>query len=493
MDWFPIFIDLKGAPCLVVGGGAVAARKAAQLAGAGGRVRVVAHRIGDSIRAMAERWMLEVSASGFEPSALDGMRLVVAATDDREFNRSVAEAARLRAIPVNVVDDPGLSSFIMPAIVDRSPLIVAIGTSGAAPMLARAVKAKIEAMLPARLSGLAALMGRSRAAVARAIRNPVVRRRLWERVIAGPVATRALCGDEAGATRLLAEEMRRMAVAAPPAGEVYIVGAGPGDPNLLTLRALQLMQQADVVLHDRLVSPEILALVRRDAEVLDTGKRCGDHLLRESEINHQSEINQLMIAMARAGKRVLRLKGGDPSIFGRMGEELEALAAAGIPYQVVPGITAASGCAAYAGIPLTHRDYSSQCVLVTAHGKDGAKEPDWQSLARAGQTLVFYMSRLEAGSICRKLIDHGLPPVTSAALIADGTRVTQEVLIATVATLPGMLAGRRIDAPALIIVGEVARLHQQLAWFGPSAREPLDHAAIAGPNGFSMDALAQHP
>jgi uroporphyrin-III C-methyltransferase/precorrin-2 dehydrogenase/sirohydrochlorin ferrochelatase len=489
MDWFPIFVDLKGAPCLVVGGGAVAARKASQLASAGARVRVVAHRIGDAIRAMVERGMLEVSAYDFEPSALDGMRLVIAATDDREFNRRVAEAARLRAIPVNVVDDPGLSSFIMPAIVDRSPLIVAIGTSGAAPMLARVVKARVEAMLPARLGRLAAMMGRSRAEVARAIINPAARRRLWERVIAGPVATRALAGDEAGATRLLVEEMRRTAAAASPTGEVYIVGAGPGDPNLLTLRALQLMQQADVVLHDRLVSEEILALVRREAEVLDAGKRCGDHLLR------QSEINQLMIAMAREGKRVLRLKGGDPSIFGRMGEELEALATAGIPYQVVPGITAASGCAAYAGIPLTHRDYSSQCVLVTAHGKDGAQEPDWQFLARSGQTLVFYMSRFEAGSICRKLIDHGLPPATSVALIADGTRVTQEVITATVATLPGVLAGRKIDAPALIIVGEVARLHQPLAWFGQSVlRERLDGVATAGTNGSapSMHAPAEH-
>jgi uroporphyrin-III C-methyltransferase/precorrin-2 dehydrogenase/sirohydrochlorin ferrochelatase len=489
MDWFPIFLDLKNAPCLVVGGGAVAARKAAQLAGAGARVRVVAHRIGDAIRAMAERGMLEVSAYGFEPSALDGMRLVVAATDDRELNRTVAEAARLRSIPVNVADDPELSRFIMPAIVDRSPLIVAIGTSGAAPVLARTVKARIEAMLPARLGRLAAMMGRSRAAVARAITNPAARRRLWERVVAGPVATRALAGDEAGAARLLAEEIHRTAAATPPAGEVYIVGTGPGDPNLLTLRALQLMQQADVVLHDRLVSAEILALVRHEAEVLDAGKRCGDHLMR------QSEINQLMIAMAREGKRVLRLKGGDPSIFGRMGEELEALAAAGIPYQVVPGITAASGCAAYAGIPLTHRDYSSQCVLVTAHAKDGAQEPDWQFLARSGQTLVFYMSRFEAGSICRKLVDHGLAPATGAALIADGTRVTQEVITATVATLPGVLAGREIDAPALIIVGAVARLHQSLAWFGPSVRGPLDHAATAGWNGSvsSTDAPAEHP
>jgi uroporphyrin-III C-methyltransferase/precorrin-2 dehydrogenase/sirohydrochlorin ferrochelatase len=488
MDWFPIFLDLKNAPCLVVGGGAVAARKAAQLAGAGARVRVVARRIGDAMRAMAERGTLEVSACEFEPTALDGMRLVVAATDDRELNRGVAEAARLRAIPVNVADDPELSSFIMPAIVDRSPLIVAIGTFGAAPVLARMVKARIEAMLPARLGRLAAIMGGARAAVARAITNPASRRRLWERVVAGPVATRALAGDEAGATRLLAEEMRRTAAAAPPAGEVYIVGAGPGDPNLLTLRALQLMQQADVVLHDRLVSAEILALVRREAEVLDAGKRCGDHLLR------QSEINQLMIAKAREGKRVLRLKGGDPSIFGRMGEELEALAAAGIPYQVVPGITAASGCAAYAGIPLTHRDYSSQCVLVTAHGRDGAKEPDWQFLARCGQTLVFYMSRFEAGSICRKLVDRGLPPATGAALIADGTRVTQEVIAATVATLPGLLAGRYIDAPALIIVGEVARLHQPLAWFGQSVRGRLDGVGITGPNGYvpSTDVPAGH-
>lgn len=476
MDWFPIFVDLKGAPCLVIGAGTVAARKAAQLAGAGARVRVVAPRIGAAIRAMAQRGVLEVSAHGYEPSALGGMRLVVAATDDPELNRNVAEAARLQAIPVNVVDGPDLSSFIMPAIVDRSPLIVAIGTSGAAPVLARMVKARIEAMLPARLGRLAAMMGRSRAAVARAIINPAARRRFWERVVAGPVATRALADDEQGAARLFAEEMYHTAAAAPPAGEVYIVGAGPGDPNLLTLRALQLMQQADVVLHDRLVSAEILALVRRDAELLDAGKGCGEHH------RSQSEINRMMVAMARAGKRVLRLKGGDPSIFGRMGEELEALAAAGIPYQVVPGITAASGCAAYAGIPLTHRDYSSQCVLVTAHNKDGAQGPHWQSLARCGQTLVFYMSRFEAGSICRKLIDHGLSPTTGAALVVDGTRLTQEVIIATVATLPSALTGRRIKGPALMIVGEVARLHQSLAWFGPSVGGRLDGTATAGLN-----------
>jgi len=473
MDWFPIFLDLKSAPCLVVGGGAVGARKAVQLAGAGARVRVVARRVEDAISVMAERGTLEVSVCGFESWMLTGMRLAVAATDDRELNREVAEAARLRAIPVNGVDDPVLSCFIMPAIVDRSPLVVAIGTSGAAPVLARIVKTKIEAMLPARLGRLATVMGRSRSAVARAIANPAARRRLWERIVAGPAASRALAGDETGAARLLAEEIDRTAADAPPGGEVYIVGAGPGDPNLLTLRALQLMQQADVVLHDRLVSAEVLALVRREAEVIDAGKRCGEQHL------NQSEINRMMVAMARAGKRVLRLKGGDPSIFGRLGEELEALAAAGIPYQVVPGVTAASGCAAYAGIPLTHRDYSSQCVFVTAHGKDGSKEPDWRFLAGSGQTLVFYMSRVEAGSICRKLIDHGLPPAVGAALIVDGTRVTQEVITATVATLPGLLAGRKIDAPGLIIVGEVARLHERLAWFGLSAREGLAYEATS--------------
>lgn len=474
MDWFPIFLDLKSAPCLVVGGGPVAARKAAQLARAGARVQVVARRIGDEVRALAECGMLEASVCGFEASALDGMRLVVVATDDRELNRSVAEEASRRAIPANVVDDAELSSFIMPAIIDRSPLIVAIGTSGTAPVLARTVKTTIEAILPARLGRLAAMMGRTRSTVARTIASPAARRRLWERVVAGPVATRAYAGDDAGAEQLLLEEMRRTAAAAPPAGEVYIVGAGPGDPNLLTLRALQLMQQADVVLHDRLVPAEILALVRREAEVLDVGKRCGEHHLS------QAEINRMMVAMARAGKRVVRLKGGDPSIFGRLGEELEALAAAGIPYQVVPGITAATGCAAYAGIPLTHRDYSSQCVLVTARGKDDSNEPDWEALARPGQTLVFYMSRLEAETICRKLIDHGLSPATGAALVVDGTRMSQEVIVATVATLPHVLAARRITAPALIIVGEVARLHQRLSWFGQipqPARAPLDHAA----------------
>jgi uroporphyrin-III C-methyltransferase / precorrin-2 dehydrogenase / sirohydrochlorin ferrochelatase len=301
--------------------------------------------------------------------------LVVAATSRAAVNAWVAHQAEVRNIPVNVVDDRLLSRFIMPAIVDRSPVIVAVSSGGDAPVLTRRLREKLEAFLPSRIGRLAELAGAWRGQVKRRIRDPLQRRKFWERFFDGPAAADMLAGRERQAQDSV-EQSLRLADDSNWRGEVALVGAGPGDPGLLTLRALRLLQDADVVLHDRLVSQAVLALVRRDAELVSVGKAAGHAPIP------QEQINTLLIEHARAGKRVVRLKGGDPFVFGRGGEELEALAAAGVRFEVVPGVTAAAGCAAYAGIPLTHRDYAQSLTLVTGHFKVGeAHAVDWQGLA----------------------------------------------------------------------------------------------------------------
>jgi uroporphyrin-III C-methyltransferase/precorrin-2 dehydrogenase/sirohydrochlorin ferrochelatase len=367
----------------------------------------------------------------------------------------------------------------MPAVVDRSPIVIAIGSSGSAPVLARQVKANLEASLPQQLGVLANFMGEWRERVHARIADPVERRRLWESVATGPIAEDVFAGRQDKANQAM-EQMLDGHPADSLAGEVYIVGAGPGDPELLTLRALRLMQQCDVVLHDRLVSAEIVALVRRDAERIDVGKRCGQHTWS------QPRINQKMIDLARAGKRVLRLKGGDPLVFGRGGEELEALARAGIPYQVVPGISAALGCGAYAGIPLTHRDFAQSCVFVTAHGAD-EHEFDWNRLAQPGQTIVFYMALDRVETICRELRRHGLPDTMPAAVISRGTTPDQQVVSATLATLPEVLITHPVESPALMIVGKVVSLHQHLKWFYP------DRSTVLSEETALDESFVRHP
>ncbi|HEY2524273.1 MAG TPA: siroheme synthase CysG [Candidatus Binataceae bacterium] len=478
MDWFPIFLALGDAPALVVGGGAVALRKARQLLEAGCRVGVVAPRCDPEFQPLFSAGRVRWHAAGFEPEMVAGYRLVIAATDDPGLNRLVAASANRFGVLVNVVDDPALCGFIMPAVVDRSPLTIAIGTGGGAPILAREIKASLEALMPAALGRLAGFMGHWRAKVRSRISRPEARRRLWERVARGPVAEHLYAGREAEAHRLMAQ-MIEMASGAgadspPTAGEVYIVGAGPGDPELLTMRALRLMQQADVVLHDRLVPPAILALVRREAARIDVGKRGGG-----APGWPQQQIHQTMIRLAREGNRVLRLKGGDPLIFGRGGEEMEALARAGVAYQVVPGITAASGCAAYAGIPLTHRKYARSCVLVSGHDVEDPAY-DWNRLGAPAQTIVFYMALGQIEAICRKLCDHGLAGTTPAALVASGTTHEQEIVRGTLATLADLAARRRPPSPALLIVGEVAGLSESLRWFHPDSAAAADLAAAAG-------------
>lgn len=455
--YFPIFLRLRDQPVLLVGGGEVAARKLRLLLRAGAAVQIVARELNDETQAAVDDGAAQHLAREFSSGLIDRQRLAIAASDDAVLNAAVAAAAQQANIPVNVVDDVALSSFITPAIIDRHPMLVAISSGGAAPVLARRLRERIEAMLPAGYGRLAAFMHRQRARVK--AQEDVSPRRIWERFIDGAGAEAALRGDTTAAEQKLDELLADAA----PRGEVYLVGAGPGDPDLLTFRALRLMQQCDVVLYDRLVSADIMELVRRDAERLYVGKARSAHAVPQDEINSE------LVRHAKAGKRVLRLKGGDPFIFGRGGEEIETLMENGIAFQVVPGITAASGCAAYAGIPLTHRDYAQSCVFVTGHArKDGELELHWDQLARRGQTVVFYMGLQTLAQICAALREHGLPADWPAAVIESGTSPQQRVLNGTLATLPQRVVEAGVKGPSLLIVGEVVKLRDKLAWFGKS-------------------------
>lgn len=455
MDFLPLFHKLQGRVVLVVGGGEVALRKARLLSDAGGQLRVVAPEVRGELAALAGEG--RVHLRGYESADLQGVALVIAATDDEPLNARISSEAQALGIPVNVVDAPALCSVIFPAIVDRSPLIVAITSGGDAPVLARLIRAKIETWIPSTYGQLASLAKKFRERVKQLFPDVQQRRVFWEDVFQGQIAESVFAGKLGEGERLLEA---KIAGAAPRAlGEVYLVGAGPGDPDLLTFRALRLMQQADVVLYDRLVAPPIIELCRRDAERIYVGKRRAEHAVP------QEEINQLLVDLAKQGKRVLRLKGGDPFIFGRGGEEIEQLAAEGIPFQVVPGITAASGCAAYAGIPLTHRDHAQSVRFVTGHLKDGSTNLPWTDLVAPGQTLVFYMGLVGLPQICQALIDHGRAADTPAALVQQGTTQNQRVFTGTLASLPQLVAEHEVHAPTLVIVGEVVTLREKLAWF----------------------------
>lgn len=452
--WLPITLRLAGARVLVVGGGEVAARKVRLLLKAGPEIDVVARELNAELTTLLSEGALRHAAQAFTAEHVQGCRLVIAATDDAALNRVVAAAADGANVPVNVVDDPAPSSFITPALIERPPLWIAISSGGAAPVLVRRLRERIEALLPAGYGRLAAFMERHRPRVKTLAVEQ--RRALWEQFLDGPGPERLLAGDEAAASTAL----DRLIAGEPARGEVYLVGAGPGDPDLLTFRALRLMQQADVVLFDRLVSPAIMELVRRDAERIFVGKQRKQHTVPQDEINAE------LVRRAKAGQRVLRLKGGDPFIFGRGGEEIAELSAQGIAFQVVPGITAASGCAAYAGIPLTHRDYAQSCVFVTGHARaDGSLNLHWDQLARRGQTVVFYMGVVTLPRICAELMAHGLPADWPIALVEDGTKPTQRVVIGTLADLPGKVATVAPTGASLVIVGEVVLLREKLTWF----------------------------
>lgn len=457
MEFLPLFHNLRGSRVLVVGGGEIALRKSRLIADAGALLRVVAPAIEAQLRELVEHSGGELILRGYDPQDLEGCVLIIAATDDEPLNARVSHDARSRGVPVNVVDAPALCSVIFPAIVDRSPLVIAVSSGGDAPVLARLIRAKLETWIPSTYGQLAGLAARFRNQVKGLFPDVQQRRAFWEEVFQGPIADRQLAGQGAEAERLLIAKIAGNAPEAP--GEVYLVGAGPGDPDLLTFRALRLMQQADVVLYDRLVAPTILDLCRRDAERIYVGKRRAEHAVP------QDQINQQLVTLARQGKRVVRLKGGDPFIFGRGGEEIEELAAHGIPFQVVPGITAASGCAAYAGIPLTHRDYAQSVRFITGHLKDGTTDLPWADLVAPAQTLVFYMGLIGLPVICEQLIKHGRAADTPAALVQQGTTSSQRVFTGTLADLPRMVAEHEVHAPTLVIVGEVVQLRAKLAWF----------------------------
>lgn len=463
MEYFPFFHRLTNRPCLLVGGGTIALRKARLLSKAGARLIVVAPEILPELRSLVEHSNGEWHAREYASADVDDAVLVIAATDDDQLNAQVSNDAQQLRIPVNVVDNPALCTVITPAIVDRSPLIMAITSGGEAPVLARMARARLEALFPASYGALGQLASRFRNAVKARFDDGEKRRRFWEKVLQGPVAEQVFASNMSAAQSLLESALASETDAMP--GEVYLVGAGPGDPDLLTFKALRLMQQAEVVLYDRLVSEPIMELVRRDADRIYVGKRRNEHAL------DQKDINQLLVKLAKEGKRVLRLKGGDPFIFGRGGEEIETLASEGVAFQVVPGITAASGCAAYAGIPLTHRDHAQSVRFVTGHLKVGGTPLPFAEMASNNQTLVFYMGLVELASICSQLIAAGKDPKTPAALVEKGTTPQQRVHIGDLTNLADLVAKNDVKAPTLLIIGTVVTLHQQLAWFDKPAQQ----------------------
>ncbi|MEW8030247.1 MAG: siroheme synthase CysG [Candidatus Thiodiazotropha sp.] len=458
MEFFPVFLDLKNRSCLVAGGGAIAERKTALLLRSGADVTLVSPDLCHNLTTWRDMGRYTHLARKFRDEDLSGQHLAIAATNDSAVNRHIAEIAGHLRIPVNVVDQPDLCSFIVPSIIDRSPVVAAISTGGASPVLARLIRSRLESLIPAGYGRLAELCNRFRQRVKERFEEPAERRLFWDRILQGGVAERVFSGHDDEADQLM-EKALNTPITDDEMGEVYLVGAGPGDPDLLTFRALRLMQQADVVIYDRLVAKPILDMTRHDAEHIYVGKERDKHTMR------QEEINQLLAKLAKRGKRVLRLKGGDPFIFGRGGEEIDTLAAEGVPFQVIPGITAASGCASYAGIPLTHRDYAQSVTFVTGHLKDGTMNINWKMLAQPNQTIVFYMGLVGLPVICRELQNHGVDGEMPIALIQQGTTQMQQVYTGTLETILDIVEQERPRPPTLIIVGRVVELQKKLAWY----------------------------
>jgi uroporphyrin-III C-methyltransferase / precorrin-2 dehydrogenase / sirohydrochlorin ferrochelatase len=464
VQYLPLFVKLTDKPVLIVGGGSVALRKAGTLLSAGAKLTVVAPEFAAEFVQWQQDGRAELIKGYFEPALLDGKLLVIAATDHEDVNAAVYDAASARNMLVNTVDDQPKCGFIFPSIIDRSPILIAISSFGTAPVLARRLREKLEALLPQHLGPLAELVGRFRHKVKTKISGFAARRQFWEKVFDSDVVREVQANQlplaEQRLTQLLDEPLQQ-------AGEVYVVGAGPGDPELLTLKALQLMQQADVVVYDYLVSAPIMELVRRDAERICVGKKAGDHSVP------QQDTNQLLIDLALAGKKVCRLKGGDPFIFGRGGEEIQALLPHNIAFQVVPGVTAAAGCAAYAGIPLTHRDHAQSVQFVTGHCRKDGTEPDWHSMSKANQTLVIYMGLMKAGHIQQQLMAAGRSGSVPVAIIENGTRPQQRIVSGTLAQLADLVEQQHISSPALLVIGEVVSLQQDLHWFGQRPQAPV--------------------
>ncbi|SMN10791.1 Siroheme synthase / Precorrin-2 oxidase / Sirohydrochlorin ferrochelatase / Uroporphyrinogen-III methyltransferase [uncultured Candidatus Thioglobus sp.] len=457
MDYLPIFIDITQRPCLVVGGGDIAHRKIGLLLKANAQVTCIARMPAQNVTDMANDGVITLIEKDFEDSDIDQQILIISATDDKALNTRVSKIATKANIPVNVVDSPDLCTFVMPSIVDRSPIVIATSSAGKAPVLARLIRAKLESTIPHAYGKLAELAGDFREQVKAKFDTIEDRRYFWEKAFAGVVAEKVFAGKMDEAKADLQKQLDSSTNST--MGEVYLVGGGPGDPDLLTFKALRLMQQADVILYDRLVSEGVMELVRRDAELIYVGKERDNHSVP------QEGINQLLVDLAKQGRRVCRLKGGDPFIFGRGGEEIETLAENQVPFQVVPGITAASGCSTYSGIPLTHRDYSQSCRFVTGHLKDGTMNLPWDELAVEQQTIVFYMALKGASHLSEQLIAHGMRGDMPVALVEKGTTPDHKVHTTTLAELPDLVANTLIHAPTLIIVGEVVKLREKLNWY----------------------------
>ena len=459
MDHLPIFINVRQNPCLVIGGGDIALRKINLLIKAQAKVDCLSPLFCEGITNLSQNGDVNLIQKRFESDDIKDYAIIIASTDDSSVNALISKSAKKARIPVNVVDSPELSSFIMPSIVDRSPVIIAVSSAGKAPVLSRMIRAKLETVIPSAYGVLAEIAGEYRQKVKDRFSKIKDRRAFWESIFSGVIAEKVFSGRINEAKDDIDKQLKRASEI--ELGEVYLVGAGPGDPDLLTFKALRLIQQADVVLYDRLVSKGVMELVRRDSELIYVGKKGGSQ-----ESTRQIDINDQLVELAKSGKRVCRLKGGDPFIFGRGGEEIESLSEHGIPFQVVPGITAASGCSSYAGIPLTHRDYSQSCRFVTAHLKNGTTNLPWDEFVIDQQTIVFYMALSGANYICQKLMEYGMDKDMPIAIIEKGTMPEQKVYISSLTKLPDLLATEDIHAPTLMIVGEVVKLNEKLNWYG---------------------------
>ena len=460
MKHFPIFVSIKNKQCVVIGGGPVASRKVGNLLDSGAQVTVVSPKVTEELQQYIVSKSITHQAREYTENDLNGAFLVFAATDNREVNASIAAFATSREQLVNVADEPEECTFVLPSVLDRSPVLIAVSTGGASPVLARQLRIHLETMIPSACGRLAGITEEYREKVKRFFPKQIQRKKFWENALNGSVSELVYAGqEEIARTRL--DEMLEKDLEKDSMGEVYLVGAGPGDPDLLTFKAARLMQRADVMVYDRLVSQPILDMANPDAERLYVGKQKDDHAVP------QNKINDLLVKLAKQGKRVLRLKGGDPFIFGRGGEEIETLTEHGVPFQVVPAVTAASGCSSYAGIPLTHRDYAQSVTFATGHLKDGTVNLNWTQLTQKNHTLVFYMGLTGIAEISKQLQAHGMSPDMPAALIEKGTTRNQRVHIATLATLPEKVIESGVSAPTLTIIGEVVKLHDKLHWYEP--------------------------
>jgi len=474
VDYLPVSLDIRNNWCLIVGGGEVAFRKLKMLLKAGALVELMSPEFSEDIISLSQKTdffgKIKLSANNYstenDKELLSGYKLVIAATDSPLINRAVSVSAEKNNVIVNVVDNLELSSMIMPAIIDRSPLVVSVSTSGVAPILARKIRERIEWLLPTNLGGLIKRLQKLRNSAKNNKLSLIQKKSFYEWFLEKyfdenlneknkPLANKDIVERDLY-DQFVDSEIR---IDSQVKGKVYLVGAGPGDPELMTVKALKILQKADVVLYDSLISDEILSQIRRDAKLVHVGKRAKRHIMS------QLQINQCLVDYAQSESIVVRLKGGDPFIFGRGGEELQVLARLGIPYEVVPGITAAAGCASYAGIPLTHRDHTQSIRFITGHQQSNGKELDWYSLAKDKQTLVFYMGLTSHQVIIENLLKHGLSKNMPVAVIENGTLINQRVIIGELRELHQLIKQHKVKSPSLIIVGEVAALSKELAWF----------------------------